>query len=250
MDTTPATGQAQAAQEFEASLAQAQQTAAAGANQTTGDTTQPAQIAPAQEAPPAKVKIGEEEFDSAQLAELVQKGKIAKEWESNRPGYNLDSLYADYTKKSMKLAEYEKQSEESAVQLNPEEQVILEKAVTPLISSALQQDRDKQAIELFKKQHPEYDDPIQWNAFSNFFNSGFKLPNEVTAQLTVMEMAHRQKNFDAEVKKAADFAKVQALSDVQKLEMASVGGGVQKTQPGPHDNLTPEQQRYMKMFGF
>lgn len=250
---TPAQGQAQAAKEFEAAITQAQ-TAGVPANQATPPAVQPTQSAPAATEPPAvqPVKIGEEEYTHDQLAELVQKGKTVKEWEISKPGYNLDSLYADYTKKSMKLAELERQQPEPAPEeaLAPEEQAILNKHVNPLIQSAIQQERDAQALDTFKKSHTEYSDSAKFAKFISFFNSYYKLPTDVTAQITVMEMAHQNMNFDAEVQKKAQQAKGQTLADIQKLEMASVGGGSQKTTPGPYDSLTPEQQKYMKEFGF
>lgn len=258
----PASGQVQASQEFEAAITQAKATVQQGTvpngdlevNQTIAKAAQPTQTAPVVEPPTVQpVKIGEEEYTPDQLAELVQKGKTAKEWESQRPGYNLDSLYADYTQKTMELAELKKQEslhvQEPQIQLAPEEQIYLQKAVNPIIETAFQKERDRQAIESFKKMHSEYNDLVKWNDYSSFFNSYYKLPTEVSAQLSVMEMAHQNKNFDSEVKKKAEQAKGQALTDIQKLEMASAGGGVQKTQPGPHDNLTPEQLNYMKAFG-
>lgn len=254
---TPATGQEKAAQEFEATIAQAQangtqQTVQSLVNQGTVQANQPEQKAQAQEVPAVQpVKIGEEEYTPDQLAELVQKGKIVKEWEIEKPGYNLDTLYADYTKKTMELAELRRNQPqvESEIQLAPEDQQLLKKAVNPLIESALQQERDKMALDSFKNQHAEYNDLVKWKKYISFFNSYYKLPTEIPAQLTVMEMAHQNMNFEAEVAKKAHETKGQTLANMQKLEMASVGGGQQKTAPTPYDNLTPEQIRYMKEFG-
>ena len=78
-----------------------------------------------------KVKVGEKEYTQDELSRLVGLGETATEFEGkwNR---KIDQLYPDYTQKSQKLSELEKQreeeaksrvkeKEESGEQLSPEE---------------------------------------------------------------------------------------------------------------------------------
>jgi hypothetical protein len=231
------------------------------ANQTPAEPSQPLQATNALPSVPDNVKIGDEEIPADQLADLVKKGKMVKEWESQKPGYSLDSLYPEFTRKSQELAELKRRQADLAPSytvpsypdvpnLNQDEQMLLQKAVTPLIETALQRarqsEKDSQALENFKKVHAEYDEPKRWNDFAGFFNNYYKLPPDPLDQIKVMEMAHQSMNFEAEVRKKSLESKGQALANQQKLEMASTGGGGQKTPSTPYDNLTPEQLRYMK----
>ena len=241
-------GQVQAQQDFEAALSHVGE-----ANQTPAEIVQPTATEGAAEAP-STVNVGGEELTVDQLQELVSKGKTAKAWEESRPGYNLDMLYADYTRKSMELAEKNRLAQVQApqipeVNLAPEEQLLLQKAVSPIIENELQKERDKQALEFFKKSHPEYTDEKKWSGFAMFFNDFFKLPNSVEAQLMTMEMAHQQMFGKAESKKKELETQGAALADLQKMQMASQGGGGQQASSAP-SNLTPEQQKHMKAWGF
>jgi hypothetical protein len=241
-------GQETAAQAFEAALSQAQASPQALVPEANPIPDVAAQPVPAEGAPAPTIKLGEEEMTMEQIRALVEKGKSVAQWEAQRPGYNMDSLYADYTKKAQRLAELEKQIQPAApqVQLAPEEQLLLQKAVSPMISNALQEERDHQALEFFKKSHPEYSDGGKWEGFAGFFNSFYKLPNSVEAQLMVMEMAHQTMSRESDDKKKQSVLQGQALADLQKLQMASQGGGGQKAPTTPHDHLTPEQQKVMK----
>lgn len=248
--------QGQASAEFEAALAGITNTLQAGvspdnstANQTPVNSIQSESKTP--ESQP-KVKVGEEEYSVDQLTDLVKKGKVAKEWESSKPGYNLDSLYSDYTRKSQKLAEFErsKQIEQSnQVPLAPEEQAILKKAVEPLIENRLQQDRDAQALKMFKQSHPEYSDQNGWQKFATFFNDYYKLPTSIESQLQVMEMAHQNLNFSSEVERKAREEQGKKLANLAKSDMASLGGGGVKVEPQVSSNFTPEQIKYMETLG-
>ena len=57
---------------------------------------------------PQKIKIGDKEFTEEELNGIIEKGGKVQEWETKMPGFNLDTLMPDYTKKSQKLAQYEK----------------------------------------------------------------------------------------------------------------------------------------------
>ncbi len=57
---------------------------------------------------PQKIKIGDKEFTEEELKGVIEKGGKVQEWETKMPGFNLDTLMPDYTKKSQKLAQYEK----------------------------------------------------------------------------------------------------------------------------------------------
>lgn len=62
---------------------------------------------------PATVKVGEKEYKEEDLAKLVGLGEVAQEYETkwNR---KIGEFYPDYTQKSQKLAEFEKQEIERA----------------------------------------------------------------------------------------------------------------------------------------
>ena len=80
---------------------------------------------------PTTFKVGEKSFSQEEVEELVGLGQTAKDYETkwNRP---IGDFYPDYTQKSQKLAEYEKQErankeaeltkkQDEGVQLTPEE---------------------------------------------------------------------------------------------------------------------------------
>lgn len=61
-----------------------------------------------EEQPPQKIKIGEFEYSPEELQEIVTKGSKVKEWEQKMPGFDVDKFMPDYTRKSQRLAQYEK----------------------------------------------------------------------------------------------------------------------------------------------
>ena len=62
---------------------------------------------------PTTIKVGEKEYSQEELSKLVGLGETASEYEQkwNRP---IKDFYPDYTQKSQKLAEFEKQQAEQA----------------------------------------------------------------------------------------------------------------------------------------
>lgn len=56
------------------------------------------------------VTIGDKQYTKQQLDELLNKGLKVKEWETKMPGFDVDKLMPDYTKKSQLLSKYEKQA--------------------------------------------------------------------------------------------------------------------------------------------
>src|SRR3990167_5283549 len=74
-----------------------------------GDSTVPETIIdePAED---EKVVIGDNEFTKKEIAEIIEKGQKVRGWETKMPGFDIDKLMPDYTKKSQRLAAYEKRS--------------------------------------------------------------------------------------------------------------------------------------------
>src|SRR3990167_5661467 len=54
--------------------------------------------------PPVLTKIGDREYTAEELQEIVAKGSKIKEWETKMPGFDVDKLMPDYTRKSQELA--------------------------------------------------------------------------------------------------------------------------------------------------
>lgn len=54
----------------------------------------------------SKIKVGEEEFSSEELSELVRIGKLGREVETKQ-NIKLENVYPEFTRKSQKLKEYE-----------------------------------------------------------------------------------------------------------------------------------------------
>ena len=112
---------------------------------------------------PQKVKIGDKEFTAEELSGIVEKGTKVKEWETKMPGFNLDTLMPDYTKKSQRLAAMERQSFKAEPQdlsdVDADEVQKFEKIAkhfgyvrqTDLAQSTVESQK-----EAFLSQHPEY----------------------------------------------------------------------------------------------
>lgn len=117
---------------------------------------------------PAKIKIGDQEFDESELKDIVTKGSKIKEWETKMPGFNVDTFMPDYTQKSQRLAAYEKRSAPKA-QVQPKEleelgvddtQVKAFEKVAKHLGFVRQTDLIQDSIEAqkdaFIARHPEY----------------------------------------------------------------------------------------------
>ena len=70
---------------------------------------------------PQTIKLGEKEYSQEELTKLVGLGETPQEYETkrNRP---IKDFYPDYTQKSQKLAEFEKNQAEQARQLEEQKQ--------------------------------------------------------------------------------------------------------------------------------
>ena len=82
----------------------------------------PEEVKPAE---PAPVKVGEKEYSQDELSQLVGLGESAREYETkwNR---KIGDFYPDYTQKSQKLAEYERQLDERVKQDEEKRRIELE----------------------------------------------------------------------------------------------------------------------------
>lgn len=74
-----------------------------------------------------KIKIGDNEYSQEELKAIVNRGGKVLEWEKKMPGFDVDKLMPDYTRKSQRLAQYEKGS---VIQESPEK-VIEELGIEP-----------------------------------------------------------------------------------------------------------------------
>lgn len=118
---------------------------------------------------PSKVKIGEQEFSSEELQEIVNKGSKIKEWEKKMPGFNIDTFMPDYTVKSQRLREYEKRSAPKENKQNldelkelgvDEDQIEAFQKVAKHLGFVRQTDLVQDSVEAQKEsfiaRHPEY----------------------------------------------------------------------------------------------
>ncbi len=112
---------------------------------------------------PQKVKIGDKEFTEEELAGIVEKGTKVKEWETKMPGFNLDTLMPDYTRKSQRLASMERQSFKAEPQdlsdVESEEVQKFEKLAKHfgyVRQADIAQSTIESQKEAFLSQHPEY----------------------------------------------------------------------------------------------
>lgn len=152
-----------------------------------------------------KFTFGEHEYTQSEIAELLEKGRVAKEWESKVPGNNITKLQADYTKKSQKLAEYEKQFappvEQNSDEVDlPPDQIDLFKKVAKQLGFVQREDLVKGSVDAqkdaFLAEHPEYlpaNDPTneKWSALVGAFNefNWQQNPNKVA---DFLERSHAQ----------------------------------------------------------
>lgn len=58
---------------------------------------------------PSKIKVGEREFTEEELSTIVAEGTKVQGWKQKMPGFDIDQLMPDYTRKSQRLARYEGQ---------------------------------------------------------------------------------------------------------------------------------------------
>ena len=113
---------------------------------------------------PAKIKLGDKEFTQEELQEITEKGSKVKEWETKMPGFNLDTLMPDYTRKSQRLAAYEKRAPKAAeeVDLSDIDSSEVEKftRVAKHLGFVKQSDLVRDSVEVQKNafiaSHPEY----------------------------------------------------------------------------------------------
>ena len=112
------------------------------------------------------VKIGEVEYTPEELQAIVAKGNKVKEWETKMPGYDLDKLYPEFTKRSQRLAQYEKanpvvdaQKELDELGIEPEQAKAFEK-IAKSLGFIRQNDLVDRSVESQKESflanHPEY----------------------------------------------------------------------------------------------
>ena len=197
---------------------------------------------------PQKIKIGDKEFTEEELKGVIEKGGKVQEWETKMPGFNLDTLMPDYTKKSQKLAQYEKHPAPKAeeVDLSDVDADELEKfdRIAKHRGFVKQSDIVQDSVEVQKNtfiaSHPEYKQGIpandaKWEQLMEQFAlyNWQAFPHKVEEML---EKAHSEvsKTWNDEAKNQKTKESVttkQAIVDA----VAKGGNGSQKT-TAPKDN--------------
>lgn len=114
---------------------------------------------------PVLTKIGDREYTVEELQEIVAKGSKIKEWETKMPGFDVDKLMPDYTRKSQELARLTKtkpaEKKETLEELGMDETQIklFERAAkhlgfvkqTDLVENSIEAQKD-----IFISHHKEY----------------------------------------------------------------------------------------------
>lgn len=130
-----------------------------------------------------KIKLGDKEFTAEELQEIAEKGSKVKEWETKMPGFNLDTLMPDYTRKSQRLAAYEKRPAKASeeVDLSDVDQTELDKfeKIAKAKGFVRQSDLVQDSVEVQKNafiaSHPEYQpgnavNDAKWNQLMEQFS--------------------------------------------------------------------------------
>ena len=192
---------------------------------------------------PQKINIGDKEFTG-----IIEKGGKVQEWETKMPGFNLDTLMPDYTKKSQKLAQYEKHpapkaeevdlSDVDADELDKFDRIAKHRGF--IKQSDIVQDSVEVQKNTFIASHPEYKQGIpandaKWEQLMEQFAlyNWQAFPHKVEDML---EKAHSEVsktwNEDAKNQKTKESVTTkQAIVDA----VAKGGSGSQKT-AAPKDN--------------
>ena len=112
----------------------------------------------------SKIKIGEQEFSEEELQAIITRGTKVKEWETKMPGFNLDTLMPDYTRKSQKLKALEKSVPKAQEKIDLEgidqEQIQNIEKIARHLGFVRQADLVQDSVEtqknVFIASHPEY----------------------------------------------------------------------------------------------
>lgn len=215
--------------------------------ETTEVTTQEAVV----EEKPILTKIGDREYTPEELQEIVTKGSKVKEWETKMPGFDVDKLMPDYTRKSQELARLTKnkpaEKKETLEELGIDEAQIklLERAVKHL-GYVKQSDLVENSVEaqkdIFISRHPEYtpgtpEADAKWSSLMSEFSlyNWQAFPNRVEE---LLEKTHKEisKSSD-ETTRGAKVLNNVATKTAQAAASAMGGGAgrsvtpVIKTQP-------------------
>lgn len=201
---------------------------------------------------PAKIKIGEKEFDSTELETLVQKGTKIAEWEKKMPGFDVDKLMPDYTRKSQELARIKKSvppPKEEEINLEElgvdNEQVKVFEKIAQKLGFVKQGDMVKNSVEtqkeLFIESHPEYkpgsaDSDTKWNTLmSEFSLYNWQIhPEKVT---DLLERAHQEVSKGWKEVARGEKTQENIATQKAKASVASLGGGKGKSiQPKSSSN--------------
>lgn len=206
------------------------------------ESAEPAEEAKAESAQEAPVEsVQETPAEEPQLAPdlqaLVEKGRRVQEWESKMPGFDVDQLVPEFTRRSQALKALERayaqqESVKSEEPLPPEEMQVLEKALqrlgVPTRADITKSAQETQKDE-FLARHPEYlpeNDPgdKKWNQLLNAFNE-YNWQGHPTKTYEFLERSHLAVT-DGPLSPIRGARVQQAIQrKAATTEMASVGGG-------------------------
>lgn len=191
-----------------------------------------------------KFVLGDREYTQTEVQELIGKGQKIRDWEQKVPGNDIDKLYADYTKKSQRLAEYEKKIVAPVEQADddldlPPDQLDLLKRAAKKLGFVQREDMVKTSIEsqkdAFLADHPEYlpqNDPAneKWSALMSEFNN-FNWQTNPQRVTDFLERSHSQVAPNWQEKARGVEVKKQLLQRKSVSGLAQMGGGAAANAP-------------------
>ena len=207
---------------------------------------------------PAKIKLGDKEFTQEELQEIAEKGSKVKEWETKMPGFNLDTLMPDYTRKSQRLAAYEKRAPKASeeVDLSDVDSAELEKfeRIAKAKGFVKQSDLVQDSVEVQKNafiaSHPEYQpgntvNDAKWNQLMEQF-SFFNWQSNPHKVEEFLEKAHSE--VSKTWQEAANNEKTKETVITKKAVVdasASTGGHSQKQSSSSNNSALADKYRAM-----
>lgn len=206
------------------------------------------QPAPAEPPQPSKIKIGETEYSEDELKTIVEKGQKIRDWETKMPGFNVDTFMPDYTRKSQRLAEYEKRL---AVKPTPkadlkelgvdEEQVKVFEAVAKNLGYVSKHDLVQDSVEAqkdaFITRHPEYapGTPVNDQRWADLMTefSFYNWQSHPQMVEKFLEEAHNRVSPKWTEPKRGEEVKTAIVTKQAQANLVAAGGGTPKGATSP-----------------
>ena len=217
-----------------------------------------------------KVKIGEAEYTPEELQAIVSKGTQVKKWEEKMPGFDIDKLMPDYTRKSQRLAQFEKRNTVPKAQADSKEMEelgideaqlrALEKAAKHLgfvRQTDLVQDSVEAQKETFIARHPEYKSDavggdIKWTQLMEKF-SDFNVYQDQNTKTwygkidkveEFLERAHAEVSGTWQAAAVNEKTKQAVVTKQAQVNLMATGGGAPRGAPQKTPSNTELIQKY------